>query len=154
MPQVIIHFQDQGQDFLRWQVDEAGVVVGSWPFHKQIWAGLQVTNLSKLKKDELVRHNRFDEEGSIRYPVKAVVPLVPVEVTVRLDGDGYVTSSYKSFKVSCTHSSEYPVRALAKKLFPDHECRVEQLPCERTGRIDSKWLITPIMEGLKHASDQ
>lgn len=154
MAQVIIHFQDMGQDFLRWQVDETGTVIGSWPFQKQVWAGLQVTNLAKLKKDELVRHNRFDEEGSIRIPVKAVVPLAPVEVTVRQDGDGYVTSSFKGFKVSCTHSPEYPVRTLAKKLFPDHECQVDQLDCDRTGRVDSKWLITPIMEGSQHASDQ
>lgn len=154
MAQVIIHFQDQGQDFLRWQVNETGTVIGSWPFQKQVWAGLQVTNLSRLKAGELVHHNRFNEEGSIRFPVKAVVPLAPVEVTVRLDGDGYITSSIKGFKVSCTHSAEYPVRALAKKLFPDHEHHVEQLPCDRTGRIDSKWLITPILEGLQHASDQ
>lgn len=154
MPHVIIHFQDQGQDFLRWQVDEAGVVISSWPFQQQVWAGLQVTNLAKLKKDELVRHNRFDEEGSIRIPVKAVVPLAPVEVTVRQDGDGYVTSTFKGFKVSCTHSPEYPVRALSKKLFPDHECQVDQLDCDRTGRVDSKWLITPITEDSQHASDQ
>jgi hypothetical protein len=151
--QVIIHFQDQGQDFLRWQVDEAGVVTGSWPFQKQVWSGLQITNLSKLKADELVHHNRFGEDGSIRYPIKAVVPFAPVEVTVRLDGDGYVTSSYKGFKVSCTHSAEYPVHALARKLFPDHHCKVEQLPCIREGRVDSKWRITPTVEGNQHASD-
>ncbi|WAJ37223.1 hypothetical protein OU800_21865 [Pseudomonas sp. GOM7] len=154
MPSAIIHFQDHGQDFLRWQVDEQGVVTGCWPFQKQIWCGLQITNLSKLKAGELVHHNRFGEEGSIRYPVKAMIPLSPVEVTVRLDGDGYITSSVRGFKVSCTHSSEYPVHALARKLFPDHECKVEQLPCERSDRIDSKWLITPFLEGSLHASDQ
>ncbi len=37
-----IYFEDRGQDFLEWELDEEGFVLVSKPFQTNIWKGTQV----------------------------------------------------------------------------------------------------------------
>lgn len=67
-----IEFEDNGQDFLRWTVDRNGVVIGSWPFQKRIWVGLEITNLVDLKPGRKVKYCKAGRTGTIVHPVKSV----------------------------------------------------------------------------------
>lgn len=40
-----IHFEDKGQDFLFWVINENNVVVDSQPFQAGIWCGAQLLNV-------------------------------------------------------------------------------------------------------------
>lgn len=37
-----IHFEDNGQDFLFWVINEKGLVVDSQPFQASVWRGFEV----------------------------------------------------------------------------------------------------------------
>lgn len=39
-----IRFEDNGQDFLEWDIDRAGKVIGCRPFQSATWCGCVVTN--------------------------------------------------------------------------------------------------------------
>lgn len=144
MTKTLIEFQDHHQDFLVWTVDEAGIVTGSWPFQTDVWGGLKVVNLASLKVGGMVEYLWEGRCGSVKYPVHSIHPLAPVDVSVRQNGDGYVTSTVRGKRVSCTHDYEYPVKRLAEKLFPGLSANVERLPCTPDGRLHSKWRIAPL----------
>ncbi|TWC74432.1 hypothetical protein FBY10_101122 [Pseudomonas sp. SJZ103] len=146
MTKTLIEFQDHQQDFLVWTVDESGIVTRSWPYHTDLWAGVRIVNLASLKVGGMVEFFRDGDtrDQSIKYPIRSIQPLVPAEVSVRQDGDGYVTSTVRGKRVSCTHDYEYPVKRLAEKLFPGLSASVERLPCTPFGRLHSKWRITPL----------
>lgn len=59
-----IVFGDHGQDFLEWDLDDDGVVVGCRPFQGSIWGGRQVTNHRTLEVDSYLR---LEFEGSLRF---------------------------------------------------------------------------------------
>ncbi len=140
----IVEFADNGQDFLHWVVNAEGVVIDSRPFQADVWRGLKVTNLAQLKAGGVIEYRHHGRAGCISHLVRSVVPVVPTEVAVRANGiAGYVTSSVRGKKVSCTHSDEYAVQQLAKKLFPDRSSVIERVPFKADGRIHSKWRITP-----------
>ncbi|MCF6758287.1 hypothetical protein L3X14_17045 [Pseudomonas balearica] len=143
MAKTLIEFQDHGQDFLWWIVDEDGKVTGCGPFQSSVWCHFTISNLASLKVGSLVYGVWQGELTNVNYPVRAIQPLVPVEVSVRMVGDGYVTSTVRGKRVSCTHGSEYPVKRLAEKLFPGQATTVEQLECKPIGRLHSKWRIVP-----------
>jgi hypothetical protein len=39
-----IHFEDNGQDFLRWLITDEGMVVDCQPFQAHVWTGTKVLN--------------------------------------------------------------------------------------------------------------
>jgi hypothetical protein len=65
-----------------------------------------------------------------------------VEVSVLMNGDGYVTSTVRGKRVSCTHGYKYAVDRLAEKLFPGLATQIERIECTPCGRLHSKWRIT------------
>jgi hypothetical protein len=75
---VVVHFEDRGQDFLRWWI-KGGEVVASWPFQGSLWAGRGVSNLSRLDvggfvtlaADKAKDHERL----TIKYPIVRVVAI-------------------------------------------------------------------------------
>ncbi|WP_173647457.1 hypothetical protein [Pseudomonas lactis] len=101
-------------------------------------------NLASLKVGGVVEYLWEGRSGSVKYPVHSIQPLVPVDVSVRMNGDGYCTSTVRGKRVSCTHDYEYPVKRLAEKLFPGRPYGIERLPCSPAGRLHSKWRITPL----------
>lgn len=70
----VIHFQDHGQDFLRWTLDQNGKVVCSQPFQTSIWRGCVVINPKGIRpggKVHFIGHGA-PELQVIKYPVKEV----------------------------------------------------------------------------------
>jgi len=143
----LVVFQDNDQDFLVWQLDQDGVVTRSWPFQTDVWAGTKVLNVASLKHDGVVKAARNGRPWECRHEVVAVHPIRPVDVSVKWDGiAGYVTSTVRGQRASCTHDAVAPVQRLAEKVFPSLQCRIERLECQPVGRLHSLWRITP--EGL------
>lgn len=72
-----LEFEDHGQDFLRWDLDAKGKVIGCEPFQAFVWVGLNVMCFQKLKAGDTVFYERRDTGGkyrgsSINYPLKKV----------------------------------------------------------------------------------
>ncbi len=74
-----LHFEDQGQDFLTWDVDvETTKVVGCAPFQASIWCGNTVVNIDDvvLGLTDKVEFETFDfEQLTLKYPVVEVEAL-------------------------------------------------------------------------------
>jgi hypothetical protein len=72
----ILEFEDHGQDFLEWEVDEDGIVTGS-NLQAFVWVGLLLEKLPhEYRAGDTVSYIR-DEAGkgvvrTIRYPLKSV----------------------------------------------------------------------------------
>lgn len=66
-----IHFEDHGQDFLEWDVDATGTVVGCRPLQGWVWCGLVI--LGNAQVEQLVSCRRGNEEPRyINYPVAKI----------------------------------------------------------------------------------
>ena len=65
-----ITFEDHGQDFLEWDLDDAGVVVACRPFQSTFWVGKVVNNHADIKKGEqaVLSGGRY-----ILYPIAKVL---------------------------------------------------------------------------------
>jgi len=73
----MIVFADHGQDFLRWTVNEHGVVIDSQPFQASVWRGMEVPNVADLKEGDIVELIVRDPgkptlRSNIKYPVERV----------------------------------------------------------------------------------
>lgn len=66
-----IHFEDQGQDFLEWDIDSAGVVVGCRPFQASVWEGSVVREL-EVGKQLTVFIPHVGETRQLRYLVERI----------------------------------------------------------------------------------
>lgn len=66
-----IRFEDLGQDFTWWKVDEQGNVVDCGPFQYKTWVGGQVLNVTELREDGKVEYQsqRLDYPIEMRYRV-------------------------------------------------------------------------------------
>lgn len=144
MAHTLIAFEDHGQDFLYWTVDETGKVVDCQPFQAFLWCLATVTNLEQLKPGKIVEITLHGEPNSTRYPVTRIVPLVPTEIVVRLRHDGYETATVKGLRASCTWDAETAVGRLADKLFPLCQKTIERMECAQAGRLHSRWRVTPV----------
>ncbi len=69
-----IHFEDQGQDFLRWDVDANGTVTDSWPFQASLWRGCRVLRHTELKIGDCVIFRSADGKrtSNVRYPIALI----------------------------------------------------------------------------------
>jgi hypothetical protein len=69
-----IHFEDHGQDFLTFQLNNAGVIVDCTPFQSFVWVGQRVKKPHLLKAGDRVA--LMPEGGQrakhIRYRIKAI----------------------------------------------------------------------------------
>lgn len=80
-----IHFEDHGQDFLEWDVDEYGVVTDSRPCQGWVWKGSVLINnaqpggiVAYVSPADGARH-------TIRYPVAKVVTRLAAELADQAD---------------------------------------------------------------------
>jgi hypothetical protein len=81
-----ITFEDHGQDFLTWQLDNNGIVVDCEPFQATFWCGMEVVEFAALKVGDCVRYRRHGDAvwSDIRYPIAAIEPdLAPEEFSSR-----------------------------------------------------------------------
>lgn len=76
-----IQFEDHGQDFLTWQLDNNGVVVDCQPFQASIWCGVKVEVPRSLKVGDIVAFRRDGEPHikTIRYLIAAIEPDMTAE---------------------------------------------------------------------------
>ncbi len=66
----IIHFQDHGQDFLKWYINKDGYVIDSQPFQRSIWVGkFTIPQTAKVGKKLAIW---LDGESWVNYPVKKI----------------------------------------------------------------------------------
>jgi hypothetical protein len=73
-----IRFQDNGQDFLTWQIDEQGNVVDCQPFQAFVWVGCIVLNHATLKAGEKVEIlNKDGHEMTVRHLVERITGSEP-----------------------------------------------------------------------------
>jgi hypothetical protein len=68
-----VHFEDHGQDFLRWDVDEKGVVTASYPFQSDLWAGCVLVDNAKPGQRLRIFSHTLRREMTVAYPVTKVV---------------------------------------------------------------------------------
>jgi len=66
----IIYFEDFGQDFLEWYIDERGYVLDSKPFQRNIWVGKFTIPETAKVGEKLAIWN--DGESYINYPIKKI----------------------------------------------------------------------------------
>ncbi len=75
-----ITFEDHGQDFLTWQLNNNGIVVDCAPFQAWVWTGVQVIDHASLKVGDVVRfHRPGGHVNTMRYPVAQVEPGMSVD---------------------------------------------------------------------------
>ena len=71
----VLHFTDHGQDFLRWELDAGGKVIGCEPFQGFVWKGKCVMYPDRLRPGDCVYYRSKGEStsaSSIRYPLERV----------------------------------------------------------------------------------
>lgn len=71
----VLHFTDHGQDFLRWELDAKGKVIGCEPFQGSIWKGKYVMGPERLRAGDTVHYRSMGDStsaGHIRYPLERV----------------------------------------------------------------------------------
>lgn len=71
----VLHFTDHGQDFLRWELDAEGKVIGCEPFQGRVWKGKYVMGHDRLRAGDTVHYRSMGESTSasnIRYPLERV----------------------------------------------------------------------------------
>lgn len=90
-----------------------------------------------IKLDGEKHSNPYHPRDGIEYLADSV------ELSVRQDGiAGYVTSTVRGKRCSCTHDDKYAVERLAEKLFPGQSTKIERIECTLIGRMHSKWRIS------------
>lgn len=70
-----IEFEDHGQDFLTWEIDQSGKIVDSKPFQAGIWCKYHVAYVNELKVGGFVDiYKKDDDEGTImiKYPIASI----------------------------------------------------------------------------------
>lgn len=72
-----IHFTDNGQDFLTWEIDERGIITNSEPFQKSIWVGGEVINHLDIKAGSKVIYKTtiIPDEIQIKHTVEKIETL-------------------------------------------------------------------------------
>lgn len=76
-----IHFEDHGQDFLEWTLDEEGFVIDCTPAQGSFWCMSGVNDHENLKVGDHVTiiNERWDDELTINYPIERIQVLMTVD---------------------------------------------------------------------------
>jgi hypothetical protein len=76
-----ITFEDHGQDFLTWQLDNNGIVVASEPFQSWVWSGVKVLHPDRLRAGSTLAYKRGPKKrfSTIRYPIASIEPTMSVD---------------------------------------------------------------------------
>ena len=67
-----LSFDDHGQDFLHWTLDEQGVVIDCKPLQGWVWNGARVLDFQNLAEGSLVTIVHNGDVRTIRYPLVGV----------------------------------------------------------------------------------
>lgn len=69
---ITLVFDDQGQDFLRWTLDERGIVIKCEPFQGAVWNGVRVLDFQNLAEGDLVSIETKTDVRTLRHPLISV----------------------------------------------------------------------------------
>lgn len=69
---ILLTFDDQGQDFLRWTLNERGVVIECAPFQNWVWRGARVLDFENLAEGDTVNIAHNGKVLTIKYPLIGV----------------------------------------------------------------------------------
>lgn len=68
-----IFFEDNGQDFLEWDIDENGLVIDSRPFQATVWCGL-ILDIGSLVIGGFPTFNRDGTAKYIKHRIEKIAP--------------------------------------------------------------------------------
>lgn len=68
---ITVHFEDHGQDFLEWDIED-GVVVACRPFQDWLWNGTKVNNTDIKLGDKLDITFKDGVRRTLNYPVVVI----------------------------------------------------------------------------------
>lgn len=69
-----VELEDHGQDFLEWDLDEAGVVLDCRPFQAALWVGVRVRNHARLRAGSPLLLTLVNgDEITLNYPAAMVM---------------------------------------------------------------------------------
>ena len=71
-----ITFEDNGQDFLEWKVDEQGLIQESWPFQTELWGKYEIENMAELHVGGLVKIIGPSWQGIIKHRIESIEVIV------------------------------------------------------------------------------
>lgn len=71
---MILEFEDHGQDFLTWTLDENDMVCECKPFQGSIWCGSEVLNADELQQglETMVEIKKGNDYFTVKYPVASI----------------------------------------------------------------------------------
>ncbi len=69
-----IEFEDKGQDFLEWDIDENGKVIACRPFQEWVWVGVTLLNDPVIGEKLHFISNTNPQPLQTRYRVKHITP--------------------------------------------------------------------------------
>ncbi len=72
MNTIIIEFENIGQEFTTWKVNQDGVVTDCQPLQKKVWLSTKVVNLKKLKSGGLVNLSLGGKVIELKCPIKNI----------------------------------------------------------------------------------
>jgi len=70
---MVLHFEDKGQDFLFWKLDEHGYVIDCQPLQDWLWVGAKVIDPKELNAGDRFRF--LNKNGELRdciYPIERI----------------------------------------------------------------------------------
>jgi hypothetical protein len=70
-----IHFEDRGQDFLWWTIDEENNVVDCGPFQSSVWVGCWVVDSSIMIGEKPRFLTQSDEPMTLNYAIEKIEQL-------------------------------------------------------------------------------
>lgn len=74
MSVIVLNFEDHGQDFLTWHVDQKGNIIKCEPFQFSIWSQWTLTT-KEFKAGGKVTIQKADETLTIKYPIESFTTL-------------------------------------------------------------------------------
>lgn len=74
-----LHFEDHGQDFLRWDIDAEGTVTDAQPYQADIWKGCVLLNAPEVGEKPRFFSPKTKHEETLLYRVTKVVLHVPAK---------------------------------------------------------------------------
>jgi len=82
MPNQLVEFEDNGQDFLHWLVSPEGEILDCGPSQAEIWCACKVVATSVCRKTEgtLIHIERDGKETVMKHKVISILPTTVTEL--------------------------------------------------------------------------
>ena len=72
MKTILIEFENIGQEFTTWKVNESGEVTDCQPAQKRVWLSTKITNINRLKTGSIVNLLLGGKVIELKCPVKNI----------------------------------------------------------------------------------